>query len=417
MEMHGATTEPMRHRLARYRLETERTRNRAAERAAQLSAEALEVERTSIWLLRNPGQKLHCIAQYTRSLREHSSGEVWRAAPCPSYVCGLLEQRVLAAEDAREHPFTSELADWYLDPNAVGSRLDAPIVREGCVLGVVCHEHVGEKRSWSRRDRELAASIADTLSLIFEQAERLEHEAVLYVQTERQFERQKMEALGRMARGLAHDFNNMLSVVSMGLGILRRADLPHGPLSGVTQRVEETLQAGQRLTQQLLAFGRDEIHDHNESSNAAAVIERMEPQLRAALGAQITLSLDLRLDQVRVKLEAPVLEQVLLGLIAHARVAPGAVRRIELTLRAPRADEQLACDSVVLEIHDDGAGMEEDCAAHLFEPYFAGVGSASRLGLASVHGIVRRAGGSVHASTAPGAGITVSVALPVALRM
>jgi signal transduction histidine kinase len=412
METGRVAYETARLRLARYRLEGDQARSRAAAHATQVSAEALDVQRVGLWLFRNHDQRLVCVCQYDRGLREHTSGQVLVAAEYPTYMQALRERRVVAAEDAAQHPLTRELAATYLEPLDIASLLDAPIIRDGRVLGVVCHEAVGVKRKWSSRDLEFASAVADMVTLIFEQADRLELEAALQEQEEQHKDSQKMEALGRMACGVAHDFNNVLGVISVSLGAFSRAAKDNPSLQGITERVDEMVQLGQRLTQQLLAFGRAPLDSEKASADFGAVLRNMTGLLQSAVGSRIPIEVTVRSSNARVSVESSQLEQIVLNLVLNARDAITSAGQVAVTVRDADLADEVAPDSLVLEVRDDGNGMDEATSSRMFEPYFTTKTRGNGLGLATVHGIVRRAGGTIRASSAPQRGTTVLVSLP-----
>lgn len=142
-----ATYETARLRLARYRAQGHQAKQRAAAHAARVSAEALGVERAGVWMLQDQPQRLVCLSQFKRSTCSYESGRVLDAGALPAYLRALSERRIIAASDARNDPLTRELDAGYLAPMAVSSLLDAPIIREGKMVGVVRHEHQGAPRA------------------------------------------------------------------------------------------------------------------------------------------------------------------------------------------------------------------------------------------------------------------------------
>jgi signal transduction histidine kinase len=413
-----AAYETARLRLARYRVESQQARKRGAAHAAQVSAEALAVERVGVWMF--PGQnqvspthgstrfdQLVCLSQFTRSTRSHTSDQCLPAGLMPAYVRALSERRIIAASDAHHEPLTRELPAGYLTRAERCSLLDAPIIREGAVVGVVHHEHLGENRIWTQRDIDFASSVADMMTAIFEQADRLELEAALQEQAERRQDSQRMEALGRIACAVAHDFNNVLNTVSMSLDTLA----PGWQDATTLEQVSEMIRFGQRLTQQLLEFGRQEAEQAQSSSDAGATLRAMLPMLRTAAGRSITLALQIATSDTRIALQQSHFEQVVFNLCLNARDAIRGAGEIKILLREPTPLE-MAPASLVLEVADTGVGMSEATRARIFEPFFTTKTSGVGLGLATVYGIVRRANGLTRVDSEPGRGTSVCVALP-----
>ncbi len=140
----------------------------AIEQATKISAEALNVERVSIWLYTEDRTALECKSMYCLSRQKHTSGERLEAVDYPHYFSALEEGRALIMDDARNSPVTSELRQNYLDPLGIESMLDTPIIYRGRVEGVVCNEHVGSLRKWSSKDVDFAMVIANNVSLALE---------------------------------------------------------------------------------------------------------------------------------------------------------------------------------------------------------------------------------------------------------
>ncbi|HEX7241729.1 MAG TPA: PAS domain S-box protein, partial [Longimicrobiaceae bacterium] len=141
-------------------------------RVTRAGAEALEVERASAWFFAAGETELECRVLYVRGEDAHRSGTTLRSADLPDYFATLRERRVIAADDAVSDPATHEFADGYLVPLGITSMLDVPIWRGGRMVGVVCHEHVGEPREWTIDEQEFAGSLADMVSLALEADDR-----------------------------------------------------------------------------------------------------------------------------------------------------------------------------------------------------------------------------------------------------
>ncbi|MEW6073615.1 MAG: PAS domain S-box protein [Planctomycetota bacterium] len=229
---------------------------------------------------------------------------------------------------------------------------------------------------------------------------------------------QKLEAIGRLAGGVAHDFNNILTA------ILGHADLALADLDG--KRVDaESL--GQRLrsiarnarlagglTRQLLVFGRRDVA-HVEILDLGAVLAEMEDVLRWSIPEETSLELEFDDGPHLVCANRGQIEQVVMNLVTNARDAlrdGGQVRVRVSGARPPGGDGAL----VVLAVSDTGCGMDAAVAERIFEPFFTTkpLGQGTGLGLSVVYGIVRQAGGRVEFDTTPGEGTTFRVLFPAA---
>jgi PAS domain S-box-containing protein len=234
---------------------------------------------------------------------------------------------------------------------------------------------------------------------------------------------QQMDAVGRLAGGMAHEANNQMSVVlSASAFILQRPDVP----DSVRHDVEAIKRAAERtaaVTAQLLAFGRRQILrpvvlDLNQ------VVRDFVPALRRTVGAEFELELLADPAIGRIKADRGQIEQVLLNLTLNARDAMPQGGRLTLETGSVTLTEQYPSfkadvavrpgNYVVLMVTDTGYGMDPSTLEHAFEPFFTTkpVGQGTGLGLATVYGIVKQSGGYVWAFSDPGKGTTVKVYLP-----
>jgi two-component system, cell cycle sensor histidine kinase and response regulator CckA len=419
---HRVAFEPARLRLARVRIRSGEARETGFRLVTQVVAEALHVERVGIWLFEDCDRRLRCQAQFRLAERRFEAGQVLESRHFPRYLAELQHRRALAADDARTHPVTSELNGRYLQPAGIVSMLDAPIIRDGRVVGVVCHEAV-VAHPWAQAEIDFAGSAADLVALVMEQAARVQLEAVLKLRSEHRLERQKMEALAHMGQAVAHDLNNLLMVVLSTADECRRSDCPTCAASA--QVLRNAGEVGQRLVKRLYEVGGGPGGARPQAPVAAgAVLRGLAPALRTLAGHNIDVTLDVR-TAAQVHLPQHELEQVILNLVVNARDAINArVAReagtnhanhggqLTVSLWEPCPEDRLPLERVVLEVSDTGAGMDARTRAHLFEPYFTTKPDGKGLGLAIVHGIVKRAGGAVDVASALGVGSTFRVTLP-----
>jgi two-component system, cell cycle sensor histidine kinase and response regulator CckA len=379
---------------------------RALERASQTSAQALGVERVGVWFVSTSGEELRCAALYELSHDRFSAGAVLKSAELPGYLEALEQHRVLQSPGPGDAYVSAELQRGYLEPLGIRATLSAPVFRQGEVVGVVRHEHVGESREWSSRDRHFAGSVADLVAVLLEQATRLDVEAALRAQRERLVKAEKMEALSRMSAGVAHDFNNVLTAMLLRLENLR-LDYPNDQeLLGVLGEITDAGQRGARLVQQLLTFAKAKV-PAPRAVDLTRSLQGIEPMLVTLTQGHASLRIERPTAPVLVNVDPLQLEQVVMNLVINARDAsPSSASPVLLRLTV---EPETACLAVV----DQGAGMDSATRDQIFEPFFTTKESGSGLGLSTVYSIVQQAGGSVTVESAEGRGSTFSVRLPL----
>jgi signal transduction histidine kinase len=248
----------------------------------------------------------------------------------------------------------------------------------------------------------------------------LSHQKIL---EERLRHAQRLESLGRLAGGVAHDFNNILTVVE-GYSSLLAERLEQSPeLLDHAREIQTSAQRAARLVQQLLAFGRRQLLRPTRT-RLNGEVAKFSQVLRRILRPELQLVLRLEAERDEVRVDVGQIQDVLLNLVANAQdairgsgVVCIATRDAELTevegggLSAARA-------YVALEVVDTGVGISRELQEKIFEPFFTtkGPATASGLGLASVLGIVEQSGGHISVISEPGAGATFRILLPQALR-
>ena len=232
---------------------------------------------------------------------------------------------------------------------------------------------------------------------------------------------QKMESLGRLAGGVAHDFNNMLGVI---LGYSELAMEQMGPDGKLRYNLDEIRKAAQRsaeLTRQLLAFGRKQtvapqVLDFNKA------VQSMLKMLRRLIGEDIDLAWLPGDNLGRVFLDPSQVDQILANLCVNARDAIASTGHVTIETDSVCFDEAYCVqhagfapgDFVMLAVSDDGCGMDKEILQRLFEPFFTTkvMGKGTGLGLATVYGVVKQNNGFINVYSEPGQGTTFKVYLP-----
>ena len=233
---------------------------------------------------------------------------------------------------------------------------------------------------------------------------------------------QKLEAVGKLTGGVAHDFNNILHIISANVQLMLRSD-DNGRkrLLNILDAVER----GKKLAAQLLAFARRQPL-HPSVVNLAQLIERMDTLLHRAVGDSVAIRMEIPPDLWNVLVDPNQLENVLLNLVINARDAMDAAGQVTIRLANLTVDpaDQLAYSGirpgefVTIAVTDTGSGMPPDVMERAFEPFFTTKpeGKGTGLGLSMAHGFVKQSGGHIRLASKPGAGTTVTIYLPRALQ-
>jgi hypothetical protein len=258
------------------------------------------------------------------------------------------------------------------------------------------------------------------LMLINDVTERLRAEEELRKTEDQLRHAQKMEAVGRLAGGVAHDFNNVLSVILSYCDLILAESTTTGSLRADLVEVRTAGLRAAELTKQLLLFSRQQVVEA-KVFDLSKVVAGMEKLLAQLLGADVELSIPSR-GAGKVTADAGQIEQVVMNLAVNARDAMPRggrltveVSNVELDEDYARAHHGVTAGSyVMLAVTDSGAGMDRATQARIFEPFFTtkDKGKGTGLGLSTVFGIVQRAGGHVWVYSEQGAGTTFKIYLP-----
>lgn len=233
---------------------------------------------------------------------------------------------------------------------------------------------------------------------------------------------QKMEALGTLAGGVAHDFNNILTAI-IGFGTLMEMKMsPGDPMMQSLQQILSAADRASDLTRSILVFSRKELTDMR-CTDMNRIIHGIEKLMRRLLRENISLSIDLCQEDLPVMADAGQIEQVLMNLAANAADAMPKGGKISVSTSKVVINEELARrtalsgtgEYLLLKFSDDGCGMDEATAARIFNPFFSTKpqGEGTGLGLSVCYGIIRKHNGQIECRSEKGVGTIFSIYLPV----
>ncbi|MGA3127711.1 MAG: PAS domain S-box protein [Candidatus Korobacteraceae bacterium] len=233
---------------------------------------------------------------------------------------------------------------------------------------------------------------------------------------------QRMEAIGRLAGGVAHDFNTLLNVMLGYSEILLGELAPGDPRRERVLQIKNSGEAGAMLTKQLLAFSRKQAIAQ-EILDLRKVVSEMTPILGRLLRDDVELTVKCSEEACPVKVDPGQIQQLVLNLAANAGDAMPDGGHLDIEVKAVELDETNVRQHpslkvgryATLAISDTGTGMDSETAAHIFEPFFTTKesGKGTGLGLATVYGIAKRSGGDIWVYSELGVGTTIKVYLPL----
>jgi signal transduction histidine kinase/CheY-like chemotaxis protein len=368
---------------------------------------ALMAEQSSVFLLEEPSHELRCRAVSGRDT-EFVRGSVVKAGEGISgWVAANNEALVLNEEDMRSR-FPSHIKR----ARQITTGVCVPLAVRERVIGVLNVTRIEAGPPFTAEDARILTVFAAHVAIAIERIENSAREEQVH-------QSQKMESLGRLAGGVAHDYNNLLTVILTYAGTLLRGLPEPGPMATAAERLKDAAERCASLTRQLLSFSRKQVLelavvDLNDAVRTSAEI------LRRLIGENIELVVETATNPCLLEGDRGQIEQVILNLALNARDAmpQGGVLQVRTARVAESAAKEAAPDAqgphVLLEVSDTGLGMDPETRAHLFEPFFTTkeLGKGTGLGLASVYAVVKRAGGHIAVASQPGRGTSFRVYLP-----
>lgn len=369
-------------------------------------SEALKVSRVSVWKLNKIDaiSNITCLDLFDAKTNTHSKDVVLTSEDFPIYFETLMTDRTLLFDDVYNDDRVKDFTKEYFPANQVTSMLDAPFHFSGKIAGVLCFEHTGEKRKWKIEEEAFVISAADILSIVFEASQRKELEATIQ-------RTDKMDSLGKLTGGVAHDYNNMLGVI-LGYSELLEASLTDNEnLMEYVKQINHAGKRGAKLTKKLLDFSRN-LGSDAEKVDINSLLTDEKDMLEKTLTVRIKVNYDLDENLWPAWIDKNDMEDAILNLsinAMHAIEGPG-----ELSFKT--CNEHLNAvnaqylnlhqgDYVTLIISDTGSGMTEAVRKKIFDPFYSTKGeNGTGLGLSQVYGFVQRSNAAVKVYSEVGKG-------------
>ncbi|NOT45708.1 MAG: GAF domain-containing protein [Acidobacteria bacterium] len=398
--------------LARMALSDRLPLVQALHEVAHLAASVLQVERVSIWRLLDGRQAIRCVLLHQPGRPDVTDGVILHEVDFPYYFQALEQRRVVAVSEAGGGQVAAEFKDSYFAPLDITAMLDAPVYEQSAVTAIVCHEHLHTPRTWTPAEAEFAAAVADTVSRLYGEEGLARAWGTLGTYRQEVEQLRQISVLGRMAAGIAHDFGNVLLVAEGNAELILSQGDAGSNVSSLARGILTATERGRHLVDALLRLGRP-ASSKPRVVDVASLLASSKPLLRMAAGRQANLTMEAPPGLSRVMIDPAELERALLNVVTNARdaVTQGGhvhVAAWEGPLR-PGSNPSL----VVIEVRDDGAGMDEATLARIFEPFFSTKDErGTGLGLANVQQTLVLAGGFVEAESTPGGGTTIRLCLP-----
>jgi len=396
--------EAARLRIARLRVRGDASLDDIVARATADTAETLRVGRVGVWFFADEERlSLFHLHQLSGAVEgDRFGGMVLEERDFPTYFQSLQERRSITADDVYTDPGLAEFKEIYFRPLGIGAMLDAPILRNGKVIGVVCCEHIGQARAWTRGERDFVVSVADMLAAFL--AESARHEAELHAMQSHIAEVNQLALVTRTADNIALELSDVLTIV-MGHADLVSEASSEAPVRELAAAIRDVVERGQGLLGELQELGRQRSAAPR-LIGVAEHVNRFRPIVERALGPPWPVVVETQGCVGRVMIDPSHLERILLNLARGARDALSEGGTVTLRVADVALDPAATRSSKFVRIAVPGAGkiMSDE---------------RRRPGSSVVRDIVQRAGGFVQfapgpdaAGAQPSSGDEVRVFLP-----
>jgi two-component system NtrC family sensor kinase len=411
----------------------------------------LAIQRAGVWFFDRDLSGIRCNLLIDRANHTESEDILLTEREYPRYFAGLMKERAVVANDARNDPATSEFRDGYLVPLGVTSMLDVPIRHHGSMIGIICAEHTGAMRQWSADEVTFAGGLADLvgrainartsqdaqteLSELNRQLEtRVEQRTAQLKMAQSQLvESEKMAALGGLVAGVAHEVNTPLGVAVTAVSLLQESinglqrrfdagelDEPHfvaaiSEQHRVLALMEENLRRAANLVKSFKQTAVDQTADVRQSFDLRGLVERtldaVHPATRKVCSAiELVIPVELQLDSYPGAL-GQILTNLLLNAVRHAFVQLHSDNQIRIEVAMAQQPGRIR-----LTITDNGAGIPPENLPRIFEPFFTtqrGQGG-SGLGLSICYNLAsQRLGGTLKVDSTRGCETAFTLEIPL----
>lgn len=395
-----------------------------ARQLTTIAAEALAVQRVSVWIYDDQTQSLYCLDQHDRVTDQHTFGGKLIRGLYPHYIAALNEGQLITAAEALQHQAFKELATEILAPNQIGARLDVPFHTRRKLAGVISIEHVGSSRDWAPDEQQFAQALANFMTLVLEAARRRESEEALTIAklAAEDATKAKAEFLANMTHEIRTPMNGIIGMTEI---------LGRSPLSETQRHYVETIHnSGDvllALINDILDFSKIEagkLEIQPLPIDVRDIVERTVEQLAESAqqkGLHILTDYDPSVptavmgDPIRIR-------QIVTNLLSNAIKFTQSGEVIVSVTQEPTPSHQEIIPRITLAVTDTGSGISPEGQARLFQSFSQVDGSSTRvhggtgLGLSICKQLSELMGGTIGVESAIGEGSTFWVTLPLPMQ-